>query len=119
MLYDEGLVYSPKNVQSSGDEAIEKGESLKHQHSEKLGLVRRPLRKSNARKKTAVGLSERPLLSKADPKILSDCAPSSGARLSVEQGTRICNAGQRRLLCASARKRRASVLTMKCKQALE
>jgi hypothetical protein len=86
LLSDEAWCIPPRNVQSYVGELIEKGNI-----AEAISILQNyaacsDSEETDARKKTAVGLSEMAeLYYKADPKLLSEALRHLGLRLSVEQ----------------------------------
>ena len=86
LLSDEAWCIPPKNVQSYVAQLIEKGDI-----AEAISILQNYAacaenEDSDARKKTAVGLSElAELYAKADPRLLSEALRHLGVRLSVEQ----------------------------------
>ena len=86
LLSEEAWCIPPKNVQSYVASLIEQGEI-----SEAISILQNYAacadnEEADARKKTAVGLSElAELYAKADPKLLSEALRHLGVRLSVEQ----------------------------------
>ncbi|HMI54479.1 MAG TPA: hypothetical protein VK525_23435 [Candidatus Saccharimonadales bacterium] len=86
LLSDEAWCIPPKNVQSYVAELIDKGDV-----AQAISILQNYASCADnedldARKKTAVGLSElAELYAKADPKLLSDALRHLGLRLSVEQ----------------------------------
>ena len=90
LLSDEAWCIPPRNVQSYVGDLIEKGNI-----SEAISILQNyaacaESEEPDARKKTAVGLSElAELYSKADPKLLAEALRHVGLRLSVEQDTEL------------------------------
>jgi len=90
LLSEEAWCIPPKNVQSYVASLIEQGEI-----SEAISILQNYAscadnEEADARKKTAVGLSElAELYAKADPKLLSEALRHLGVRLSVEQDTEL------------------------------
>jgi hypothetical protein len=90
LLSDEAWCIPPRNVQSYVGELIEKGNI-----PEAISILQNyascaDSEEADARKKTAMGLSElAELYSKADPKLLSEALRHVGLRLSVEQDTEV------------------------------
>jgi hypothetical protein len=86
LLSDEAWCIPPRNVQSYVGELIEKGNI-----AEAISILQNyasctDSEETDARKRTAVGLSEMAeLYSKADPRLLSEALRHLGLRLSVEQ----------------------------------
>jgi hypothetical protein len=86
LLSDEAWCIPPRNVQSYVGDLIEKGNI-----AEAISILQNyaacsESEETDARKKTAVGLSEMAeLYAKADPKLLSEALRHLGLRLSVEQ----------------------------------
>lgn len=86
LLSDEAWCIPPKNVQSYVAELIEKGDV-----AQAISILQNYAScaesdEADARRKTAVGLSElAELYAKADPKLLSEALRHVGLRLSVEQ----------------------------------
>jgi hypothetical protein len=86
LLSDEAWCIPPRNVQSYVGELIEKGNI-----AEAISILQNyasctDSEETDARKRTAVGLSEMAeLYAKADPKLLSEALRHLGLRLSVEQ----------------------------------
>ena len=86
LMSDEAWCIPPRNVQSYVGELIEKGNI-----AEAISILQNyaacaDSEEADARKKTAVGLSElAELYAKADPKLLSEALRHLGLRLSVEQ----------------------------------
>ena len=86
LLSDEAWCIPPKNVQSYVAELIEKGDV-----AQAISILQNyascaDSEETDARRKTAVGISElAELYAKADPKLLSEALRHLGLRLSVEQ----------------------------------
>jgi hypothetical protein len=90
LLSEEAWCIPPRNVQSYVGELIEKGNI-----AEAISILQNyaacaDSEDSDARKKTAMGLSElAELYSKADPRLLSEALRHVGLRLSVEQDSEV------------------------------
>jgi len=90
LLSDEAWCIPPKNVQSYVGSLIEKGSV-----AEAISILQNyaacaDSEEADARKRTAVGLSElAELYSKADPKLLGEALRHVGLRLSVEQDSEV------------------------------
>jgi hypothetical protein len=90
LMSGEAWCIPPRNVQSYVGELLEQGNV-----AEAIGILQNyaacaDSEEIDARKKTAVGLSEMAqLYSKADPKLLSEALRHLGVRLSVEQDTEL------------------------------
>jgi hypothetical protein len=90
LLSGEAWCIPPKNVQSYVGELIEKGDI-----AEAISILQNYAacadnEEADARKKTAVGLSElAELYGKADPKLLTEALQHLGLRLSVEQDSEV------------------------------
>ena len=90
LLSDDAWCIPPRNVQSYVAELIEKGNV-----AEAISILQNYAScaesdESDARKKTAVGLSEMAeLYAKADPKLLAEALRHVGLRLNVEQDTEL------------------------------
>jgi hypothetical protein len=90
LMSGEAWCIPPRNVQSYVGELIEHGNV-----AEAIGILQNyaacaDSEDADARKKTAVGLSEMAeLYAKADPKLLSDALRHLGVRLSVEQDSEL------------------------------
>jgi hypothetical protein len=90
LLSDEAWCIPPRNVQSYVGELIEKGNV-----AEAISILQNyascaDSEEADARKKTALGLSEMAeLYSKADPRLLNEALRHVGLRLSVEQDSEV------------------------------